>query len=107
MRISATREAIATVERVREAGRANLVMVLSNGCCDATAPYLYDDYLPEPGARAVGEIGGVGVLSPAWLADLYPGDEELVVDVETGALEDSFSLESEHDCRFVLRAPPG
>lgn len=80
-------------------------MVLGTGCCDSTAPFLYDRYLPEPDAEPVGEIDGVAVLAPAWLARLYPGDEELVVDVDLGVVNDSFSLESEYDRRFTLRVP--
>jgi hypothetical protein len=35
---------------------------------------------------------------------MYDDDHELMVDVETGVVDDSFSLETEHDRRFVLRA---
>ncbi|MCA1832475.1 MAG: hypothetical protein ABR548_03145 [Actinomycetota bacterium] len=73
--------------------------------CDSTAPFLYDNYLPEPGSEPVGEVDGIQVLAPGWLAKLYDGDATLVVDVDEGVLNDSFSLESEYDCRFTLRAP--
>jgi uncharacterized protein (DUF779 family) len=89
---------------VREGGRENLVIVLSNGCCDSTAPYLYDNYIAEPDAHAVGEVAGVTVLAPGWLSKLYP-DDVLTVDVERDIIDDSFSLETDLDCRFVLRAP--
>ena len=90
---------------MRDEGQEELVLVLGTGCCDSTAPYLYSRYLPEPGSRPVGEVDGVPVLAPAWLADLYAGDEKLVIDVEEGVVNDSLSLESELDCRFVLRGP--
>src|SRR5438270_845817 len=86
---------LARARRVRDAGRDNLVMVLSNGCCDSTAPYLYDDYIAEPDAQPVGEVEGVTVLAPAWLAKLYPADDLLTIDVEQGVIEDSFSLETD------------
>ena len=105
MRVGATEAAAQTVKRVIADGRSNLVMVLGTGCCDSTAPYLYDNYLPEPDARPVGEIEGVAVLAPAWLADLYAGDDSLIVDVDANVVNDSFSLESEYDCRFTLRVP--
>jgi len=104
MRIAATEQAAETVRLVLAAGRTDLVMVLSNGCCDATAPYLYDHYVPDPETVDVGEIGGVHVLAPRWLARMYDDDHELMVDVETGVVDDSFSLETEHERRFVLRA---
>ena len=104
MRIDVTEPAASIVRRVQAEGRDNLVMVLSNGCCDSTAPYLYDNYIAEAGSQPVGEVEGVTVLAPEWLRKLYP-DDQLTIDVEQGVLEDSFSLETEFDCRFVLRAP--
>jgi uncharacterized protein len=104
VRIEVTTSAASIVRRVRAGGRDNLVMVLSNGCCDSTAPYLYDNYIAEPDAQPVGEVEGVTVLAPAWLAKLYPADDLLTIDVEQGIVEDSFSLETDLDCRFVLRA---
>ena len=80
-------------------------MVLGTGCCDSTAPFLYDHYLVEPDAVRIGEAGGVPVFAHAWLARLYDGDRTLEVDVDEGLVNDSFSLESEYDCRFTLRVP--
>ena len=105
MNVTVTGAAEATVRRVRDQGRENLIMVLGTGCCDSTSPFLYDNYLPEPDSQPVGVIDGVQILAPKWLAELYPGDEGLVVDVDPGVLNDSFSLESEYDCRFTLRVP--
>lgn len=107
MKIDATERATETVRLVRQSGRDNLVMILGTGCCDSTAPFLYDNYIPEPDAEVVGELDGVEILAPAWLAKLYEGDATLTVDVDEGVLNDSFSLESEFDCRFTLRAPEG
>jgi uncharacterized protein (DUF779 family) len=105
MRVEATARAAEVVRRVRAGGRDELVMVLGTGCCDSTAPYLYDRYLPEPDARPVGAVEGVPIYAPGWLADLYPGEETLVLDVDEGVANDSLSLESEYDCRFTLRLP--
>ncbi|MGH2795195.1 MAG: DUF779 domain-containing protein [Actinomycetota bacterium] len=105
MNVSVTSEAETIVRRVRDDGRENLIMVLGTGCCDSTSPFLYDNYLPEPDSQPVGVIDGVQIVAPKWLADLYPGNEGLVVDVDAGVLNDSFSLESEYDCRFTLRVP--
>lgn len=107
MNVDATDAAIETVRRVKADGRDDLVMVLGTGCCDSTAPFLYDHYLAEPDAQHVGDIDGVAILAPRWLAELYAGDATLTVDVDAGVVNDSFSLESEYDCRFTLRAPAG
>lgn len=105
MNVTVTGAAEEIVRRVRADGRENLIMVLGTGCCDSTSPFLYDNYLPEPESQPVGMIDGVQILAPKWLAELYPNDEGLIVDVDPDVVNDSFSLESEYDCRFTLRVP--
>ena len=109
MNVTATPSAEAVVRRVAGEGREGLVMVLGDGCCDSTAPFLFDRHVPEPDTVPVGEVAGVAVLAHRWLADLYAEEDELVVDVEQDIPNDSLSLESEYDCRLTLRAvdPPG
>jgi uncharacterized protein (DUF779 family) len=103
MDVRATANAEAVVRKVAEGGRQELVMVLGTGCCDSTAPFLYDRYYPGPDVIEVGRIAGVPVLANRWLADLYGDGDGLEVDVDEGVVNDSFSLESEYDCRFTLR----
>jgi uncharacterized protein (DUF779 family) len=103
MRVSATGAAASVVRRVAASGREELVMVLGTGCCDSTAPFLYDRYYAGPDAVRVGEVAGVPVLAHGWLADLYGPAGQLLIDVDEDVANDSFSLESEHDCRFTLR----
>ncbi len=105
MNVTVTGAAEEIVKRVRSDGRENLIMVLGTGCCDSTSPFLYDNYIPEPDSQPVGVIDGVQIVAPKWLAELYPGDEGLTVDVDPDVVNDSFSLESEYDCRFTLRVP--
>ena len=108
MRVLATDAATHVVEKVVTEGREGLVMVLGTGCCDSTAPFLYDRYLPGPDTIEVGEVAGVKVFAHRWLADLYADSESLQVDLDVGVPNDSFSLESEYDCRLTLRTPaPG
>jgi uncharacterized protein len=106
MKVRATDSARAVVVRVAASGRRDLVLVLGTGCCDSTAPFLYDRYYPGRDAVRVGEVGGVPILAPGWLAELYSGEDGPVIDVAEGQTNDSFSLESEHDCRLVLRSGP-
>ena len=103
VKVEATPAAEAVVRKVAESGRDELVLVLGTGCCDSTAPFLYDRYYPGPDAVRVGEIAGVPILAHAWLAKLYAEGDGLVVDADDGVLSDSFSLESELGCRFTLR----
>jgi uncharacterized protein (DUF779 family) len=103
MDIGATPQAEAVVRKVVEGGREELVMVLGTGCCDSTAPFLYDRYYPGPDVVEVGRVAEVPVFAHRWLADLYGEGDALRVDVDEGVINDSFSLESEYDCRFTLR----
>jgi uncharacterized protein (DUF779 family) len=105
MRLSSTARAEAVVRKVIGEGRDQLVMVIGTGCCDSTAPFLYDRYYVGPDVALVGRVQGVPVYAHTWLADLY-GEDDLQIDVDEGAPNDSFSLESEFDCRFALRAVP-
>lgn len=105
MKITATPQAEAVVRKVADQGREDLVMVLGTGCCDSTAPFLYDRYYPGPDVVKVGEVGNVPVYSHRWLADLYGESDGLEVDVDEDMANDSFSLESDYDCRFTLRLP--
>jgi uncharacterized protein (DUF779 family) len=108
MKVTASAQAEAVVRSVAETGREQLVMVLGTGCCDSTAPFLYDRYYPGSDVEQVGRIAGVPIFAHRWLADLYGGGA-LEVDVDEGVANDSFSLESDFDCRFTLRvaATPG
>lgn len=103
MNVTASPQAEAVVRKVAGSGREDLVMVLGTGCCDSTAPFLYDHYYPGPDAVEVGRISEVPVFAHKWLADLYRDTEGLEVDVDEDMMTDSFSLESEYDCRFTLR----
>jgi len=106
--VTATTRAEEAVRAVEASGREDLVMVLGTGCCDSTAPFLYDRYYPGPDVVEVGTVAGVPVFAHEWLARLYPVDDALVVDVDRDVVADSFSLETEHGHRFTLRVrPPG
>jgi uncharacterized protein (DUF779 family) len=103
VRVTATAEAEQAVRAVAASGREDLVMVLGTGCCDSTAPFLYDRYYPGPDVTEVGTVAGVPVVAHDWLARLYQDDEPLLVDVDRGVVADSFSLETEQGSRFTLR----
>jgi uncharacterized protein (DUF779 family) len=105
MKVEATARAAEAVRTVAASGRTDLLMVLGTGCCDSTAPFLYDHHYPGADAVEVGSVEGVPIYAPAFLAGLYAGGDGLVVDVEDSRNADSFSLETEHGLRFTLRLP--
>jgi uncharacterized protein (DUF779 family) len=105
MRVRATSEAEETVRAVADSGREDLVLVLGTGCCDSTAPFLYDRYYSGPDVVEVGKVAGVPVLVHRWLASLYAEGDGLEIDVDEDPVADSFSLETEHGRRLTLRVP--
>lgn len=102
MRITATSRAAAVVERVKGARSGRLTITIGTGCCESTAPFLYEDFWPGPDQAEVGEVSGVAVYAPEYLRSVYPGAEAVVIDV-TEEPADSLSIETEFGCRLVLR----
>jgi uncharacterized protein (DUF779 family) len=92
--------------RIRERRRGSLTMVIGNGCCDSTAPYVFEDYFSGAGEAPVAELDGdVTVVLDRALMDLFDG-REIVIDAVRVACADSFSCESELGMRFTLARMP-
>jgi uncharacterized protein (DUF779 family) len=106
LRVTGTAAAERIVDRAKRDRRGALVFTIGTGCCESTAPFLYEDFWPGPDSEPVGEVAGVPVYAPAYLRALYPGSEGVTVDVEDSPAE-SMSIETEYGCRFILRAPDG
>ena len=103
MHVTGTDAAARIVERSRRDRRGELVFTIGTGCCESTAPFLYEDFWPGPDHEPVGEVAGVTVYAPAYLRALYPGTDGVVIDVDEGLMAESMSIETEYGCRFVLR----
>ena len=106
MRVQGTPAAAGVVERAKRDRAGALVFTIGTGCCESTAPFLYEDFWPGPDAQQVGEIAGVAVFAPEYLRALYPGADALTIDV-VDDLAESMSIETEYGCRFILRDPTG
>lgn len=104
MKVSATDAAIGVVDRCRGERAGVLTITIGTGCCESTAPFLYEDFWPGPDQEVIGEVAGVEVFAPEYLRNLYPGDEELVIDA-VNEMAESMSIETEHGVRLVLRGP--
>jgi uncharacterized protein (DUF779 family) len=93
------------LRQVRSERGEGLALVIGNGCCDATAPYLFANYLPGPNEHQVGRIDDVPVFLDEGIASGFDS-MEVVVDVRDDAQEDSFSCETELGQRFCLDRLP-
>jgi uncharacterized protein (DUF779 family) len=94
------------IDRVREQRGDDLSLVIGNGCCDSTAPFLFAGYFAGPNEREVSVTDGVRVFVEEGIAKSFDG-REVVVDASAGdAQPDSFSCESELGFRFTLDRLP-
>lgn len=93
------------LDRVRAERKGELTLVIGNGCCDSTAPYLFADYLPGPNEHRVGSVDGIAVFIDERLSRSFDG-MEVVVDARDDPQPDSFSCEAEIGYRFVLERLP-
>ena len=100
-----TAAAASAVERVRSETGGDLTLVIGNGCCDSTAPFLFSRYAPGPAEARVGEVGGVPVHLEAALLGLFEG-REVVIDVREDPGGDSFSAETELGLRLTMERMP-
>ena len=102
MRITATPNARAVIERSKAARTGTLTVTIGTGCCESTAPFLYEDFWPGPDQAPIGEVAGVVVYAPDYLRELYPGDQAVVLDAHD-ELAESMSVETEFGFRLILR----
>jgi uncharacterized protein (DUF779 family) len=95
--------------RIRAQRSGSLSLVIGNGCCDSTTPFLFEAYVAGPNEARVGELAGdVEVLLDRALLRLFEGREIVIdaADAGGGPGEDSFSCESELGMRFSLDRLP-
>ncbi len=100
--VQATDRAAEVVARAVRARTGRLTITIGTGCCESTAPFLYEDFWPGPDQAVVGEVAGVEIYAPEYLRSMYPDDDGVVIDVYDGIAE-SMSIETEWDCRLFLR----
>ena len=102
--IRITSRAAEVVARVRADRQGLLTFTIDGGCCEGTAPHLFEDAVLA-GVDQVGEAAGVPVYLQAAMCRLY-ADADVTIDVVDEPLSDAMSLETEYGLRFVLREGP-
>lgn len=105
VRVVLTDAAADAVGRVRGMLGDDLTLLIGNGCCDSTAPFLFARYAPGPAEARVGEVAGVPVYLDAALLDLFDG-REVVIDAREDEGGDSFSAETELGARLTMERLP-
>lgn len=101
-----TDAAAEVLSSIRSQRSGPLTMVIGNGCCDSTAPFVFENHFAGPNEAQVAELhGGVAVLLDRPLLSLFEG-REVVIDVADVACADSFSCEAELGKRFSAQRLP-
>jgi uncharacterized protein (DUF779 family) len=101
-----TPRAAEVVSRVRRERTGPLTFTIDGGCCEGTAPHLFEHAVLTSGAEKVGEVEGVPVYLQPAMVPLY-ADAEVTIDVIEEPVSDALSLETEYGLRFVLREGSG
>jgi uncharacterized protein (DUF779 family) len=101
--IRITPRAAEFVARVRAERRGVLTFTIDGGCCEGTAPHLFEDAVLV-GVESVGEVLGVPVYLQAAMQGPY-ADADVTIDVVDEPMSDAMSLETAYGVRFVLREP--
>ncbi|MCC6766206.1 MAG: DUF779 domain-containing protein [Deltaproteobacteria bacterium] len=99
--IRITPRAAEVVARVRAARAGALTFTIDGGCCEGTAPHLFEDAVLA-GVEPVGEVAGVPVYLQAAMVRPF-ADADVTIDVVDEPTSDAMSLETEYGLRFVLR----
>ncbi|HYI62152.1 MAG TPA: DUF779 domain-containing protein [Acidimicrobiales bacterium] len=102
MRITASARAAEVVAEMATRRAGTLTVTIGTGCCESTAPFLYEDFLPGADMAPVGEVEDVAIWAPEYLRRLYPGDQGPRLEV-ADELAESLSVETELGVRLVLR----
>ncbi len=84
--------------------QGTLTVTIGTGCCESTAPFLYEDFWLDPEQEQVGTVAGVGIYAPRYVRDLYPDDDGVTLDV-VEEIAESLSIETEWGYRLILRGP--
>lgn len=102
MEVVASARAAEVIAEMATRRSGTLTVTIGTGCCESTAPFLYEDFYPGADQEPVGQVGDVVVYAPKYLRRLYPGDQgpRLEVVEEMG---ESLSVETELGVRLALR----
>jgi len=97
-----TPRAAEVVARVRAARSGCLTFTIDGGCCEGTAPHLFEDAVITSAAERAAVVEGIPVYLQNAMIEPYR-DADVTIDVVEDPMSESMSLETEFGLRFVLR----
>jgi len=94
--------AAAVIREVRHDRGGVLTITIDGGCCEGTAPHLYENYVVPAGCIEIGRFDDIPVYIPGALGEQY-ADARVTIDVIDDPVSDAMSLETSLGKRLVLR----
>lgn len=94
--------AAAVIREVRSDRGGRLTITIDGGCCEGTAPHLYEDYVVPAGCIEIGRFDDIPVYVPGALREQY-ADGRVTIDVIDDPVSDAMSLETSLGKRLILR----
>ncbi len=101
-KLTISESAAAVLRQIREQSSGRLTISIDGGCCEGTAPHLYENYLLPYGVHEIGRAEDIPVFIPQHLRDAYAG-AVVRLDVVDDESSDAMSLETVLGKRLVLR----
>lgn len=101
-RVSVSDRALGVLRQVREQRVGTLTISIDSGCCEGTAPHLYNDYVLPYGSIEIGRAADIPVFIPPHLEQQYDG-VRFEIDAIDDEGSDAMSLETALGVRLVMR----
>jgi len=102
MSLTVTDRAASILRTVRAERTGVLTISIDSGCCEGTAPNLYEDYVLPAGVHEIGRAEGIPVYVAPYLKENWQR-ADVTLDLVDEDSSDAMSLETEHGVRLVLR----
>ena len=93
--------AAAVIRQVRQSRGGALTITIDGGCCEGTAPHLYENYVVPAAAVEIGRVEEIPVYIPGALSAQY-ASARVTIDVIDDSLSDALSLETVLGKRLVM-----
>lgn len=91
------------IQTIRESSNDELVMFVGSGCCEGPVPQLFkksETIIPSQHETVYkNNLLTIYFIQPI----TYHPDLHYFIDLKTNVINDSFSIESQYDCQFVLQ----
>jgi uncharacterized protein (DUF779 family) len=97
----ATESAAGILKIVRAERSGTLTITIDSGCCEGTAPHLYENYLVPYGFVEIARVEGIPVLVPPHVSEQWKAANVTLDLIEDSS--DALSLETERGVRLFLR----